>query len=111
MPDAAPDTVALEWPTAPALAVDQDLKPPVPRRRAQLTVPSSRPRYPTVVELDVLVDDRGAVAEAAWAGGETDSALVKAAVDCARAMEFYPALKGGTPVAVWCRQRFDFGAR
>jgi len=26
-------------------------------------------------------------------------------------MRFYPALRGGRPVAVWCRQRFEFGAR
>jgi len=36
---------------------------------------------------------------------------VFAAERCAWAMEFYPALLGGRPVDVWCRQRFEFVPR
>jgi TonB family protein len=63
-----------------------------------------------MVELDVRVDETGVVTDAHWAGGSADSSLVAAAIACAEAMAFYPAQLAGRPVAVWCRQRFDFGA-
>ncbi|TMQ68515.1 MAG: hypothetical protein E6K78_00770 [Candidatus Eisenbacteria bacterium] len=104
LPGAAPD--AVEWPAPPALDVDPGLKPPLPQARAPLEIPpGSRSGF---VELDVQVDERGTVSEARWAGGSADSAHVGAATRCARAMRFYPALRAGRPVAVWCRQRFDF---
>jgi TonB family protein len=99
---------ALPPPPPPGLAVDEGLKPPIPRARAALAVPAGARGF---VELDVRVDERGRVAAALPAGGSGDSALVRAATDCALGMSFYPALRAGRPVAVWCRQRFDFGVR
>jgi len=109
IPAPEPDSVQAPWPTPPPLAVDEDLKPPIPRDAATLRVPAgSRPGW---VEMDVRVDETGAVSDAEWAGGSQDSALVRAASDCAFAMRFFPAVQGGREVAVWCRQRFDFGRR
>jgi TonB family protein len=107
VPPPAPESVAVAWPAPPVLAVDEDLKPPIPRESARLRVPAgARPGW---VELDVRVDETGAVTDAEWAGGSPDTALVRAATDCAFAMRFFPAVLGGREVAVWCRQRFDFG--
>ena len=108
-PDAAPDTLTSEIPPPPPLAVDENLKPPIPRTGGRLDVPSRAPRG--VVELDVRVDEEGRVSDALWAAGSEDSSLVRAATECALGMNFYPALRAGRPVAVWCRQRFDFGGR
>lgn len=109
LPGAAPETLAIGAAEPPRLEVDDDLKPPLLRRAAPLHVPG-RVRAVSV-ELDVRVDEEGRVSDALWAGGADDSALVRAATDCALAMEFFPALQGGRRVAVWCRQRFDFGRR
>jgi len=106
-PAPAPDSLSMSWPAPPVLAVDEDLKAPIPRGTARLRVPAgARPGW---VELDVRVDETGAVTDAEWAGGSPDTALVRAATECAFAMRFFPALQGGREVAVWCRQRFDFG--
>ena len=102
------ETLAVPLPAPPALAVDEGLKPPIPRVRAPLAVPAGVRGF---VELDVRVDEQGRVASALRAGGSTDSTLVRAATECALGMRFYPALRAGRPVAVWCRQRFDFGDR
>jgi hypothetical protein len=51
------------------------------------------------------------VSDALWAEGSQDSTVVEAALACARGMRFYPALRSGRPIAVWCRQRFEFGMR
>jgi TonB family protein len=101
-----PETLATSFAPPPALEVDEGLKPPLPRSRAPLRVPAGARGF---VELDVQVDERGRVADARRAGGRDDPLLVRAAVECARGMHFYPALRAGKPVAVWCRQRFDFG--
>jgi len=101
---AAPENLA---PEPPRLQVDEGLKPPLVRRAAALRVPSRS----GAVELDVRVTEEGDVSDALWAGGSRDSALVAAAISCALEMRFYPALQGGRPVAVWCRQRFDFSGR
>jgi TonB family protein len=110
-PGAPPETLLPE-PSPPSLEIDGDLKPPILRERAALVMPPAHLRggRSVSVELDVQVDEAGNVASARWAGGAADSALVEAALECATRMRFYPALKAGRPVAVWCRQRFDFGA-
>jgi len=110
---AAPPETMLPEPAPPSLEIDGDLKPPILRERAPLVLPSAalRRERSVSVELDVRVDEAGNVADARWAGGGADSALVRAALDCAARMRFYPALRAGRPVAVWCRQRFDFGVR
>ena len=95
-------------PPPPALTVDPDLKPPILRTPALLELPASRTKVPRSVELDVRVAEDGTVSDALWAGGSDDSVLVRAAVESALGMRFYAALKAGRPVAVWCRQRFDF---
>lgn len=104
--ESAPDTLAFTPAPPPGLIVDQGLKPPLLRAEAPLAVPVGARG---TVELDVRVDEQGAVSEARWAAGSRDPALMRAATDCARAMRFFPAERAGRPVAVWCRQRFDFG--
>jgi hypothetical protein len=110
LPSAAPDTLAVEPPAPPPLEIDPGLKPPLLRTAARLVRPADS-RARAAVELDVRVSETGEVTDALWAAGAGDTALVGAARACALRMRFYPALKGGRPVAVWCRQRFDFGAR
>ena len=109
LPGAEPAAVDTSLPDPPALAVDPELKPPILRSAGTLRVPARlRAAW---VELDVRVDEGGSTTDALWAGGSSDSALVAAAVDCALEMRFFPALREGRPVAVWCRQRFDFEKR
>jgi hypothetical protein len=108
-PGAPPDTLAVSPAEPPLLAVDEDLKPPIPRDRARLTLPAGA--RAARVELDVRVDEGGDVSDAIWAGGSRDSALVAAATTCALAMRFHPAERAGRRVAVWCRQEFDFTRR
>jgi hypothetical protein len=113
LPEAPPDSVLPELPSPPALAIDDNLKPPVLRTPALLRLPASlRKRdHAASVELDVRVDESGGVSDALWAGGSQDSVLVQSAIECALQMRFYSALLAGQPVAVWCRQRFDFAPR
>ena len=105
-PEVEPTADSLPSSPPPALVVDEHLRPPLPRTRAPLAVP---PGARGSVELDVRVNELGEVSEIRWAEGSRDRALVRAATDCARAMRFFPAERAGRPVAVWCRQRFDFG--
>jgi TonB family protein len=93
----------------PALTLEGNLVPPTLRSANPLRVP--RGVHGESVELEVRVDESGAVGDVQWAGGSRDSALVRAAAECAAAMRFFPATRGGRPVVVWCRQRFDFGSR
>ena len=109
LPDAGPAAPDSTPPAAPGLAVDPDLKPPILRAPGRLVVPPHGPR--AVVELDVRVAEDGSTSDALWAGGSNDSALVAAATECALEMRFFPAMREGRPVAVWCRQRFDFASR
>lgn len=104
---ASAEPQAGEWPEPPTLEVDDGLKPPIPRGSSRLIVP--RGADPGWIELDVRIDENGAVSDVAWAGGAIDSSRVEAATACAFAMRYFPALQDGRAVAVWCRQRFDFG--
>lgn len=106
LPEAAPDTVE-PGVAASAPPATTALQPPIPRRAATLILPRGV-RAPAEVELDVRVDADGQVRDVRWAAGAVDTALVGAADRCARSMSFYPALLGGRPVEVWCRQRFEF---
>lgn len=85
-------------------AEPDSLQPPIARGPARLVLPA-RSRRGDAVELDVRVDEQGLVSDALWVGGSRDSALVAAATDAALGMRFFPALRRGRPVAVWCRQR------
>lgn len=113
LPEAAPDTLLPEAPSPPVLQVEPGLLPPVLREAATLTLPAGLTgvrdhRFESVM-LDVRVSETGEVTDVLGAGGSADSALVEAASACVKRMRFYPARRGGEPVAVWCRQRFDFG--
>jgi len=107
-PVAASDTLSADF-TPPALEISDDLKPPLLRDAPALQAPRGARRQ--FVEIDVRVDEAGDVSDALWAEGSQDSTLVEAALACARGMRFYPALRAGRPIAVWCRQRFEFGTR
>ena len=109
LPEAGPAPLDSTPPSPPSLAVDPDLKPPILRSPGRLVVPAGARR--AVVELDVRVAEDGSTSDALWAGGSRDSLLVAAAIECALEMRFYPALREGRAVAVWCRQRFDFVPR
>jgi hypothetical protein len=112
LPDASQDTMpSSPPPPPPMLEIDDNLKPPILKSSAVVTVPSGyrRGRSTESVELDVRVDEAGDVTDALWAGGSDDSVLVQSATECALHMRFYPALQSGRAVPVWCRQRFDFG--
>jgi TonB family protein len=109
LPVPSPSEVEEPAPSPPPLELDPRLEPPLPRHVATLRVPRHVRR--ASVDLDVRVAEDGSVSDALWAGGSADSALVEAAIECARSMTFFPARQAGRAVAVWCRQRFDFGAR
>jgi TonB family protein len=108
-----PDATPAPPPPAPSegggLPTDDALHAPIPRRAGTLVVPTGGASG--TVELDVLVDPLGRVVDVRWADGVRDTALVRAAERCAETMTFYPALLRGAPVAVWCRQRFEFSPR
>jgi hypothetical protein len=107
-PRPEPGPLPSEDQSAPGLAIDPALKPPILRGPGVLTVPAGH--AVGSVDLDVLVNERGEVEEALPARAGADTTLVAAARRCALGMRFYPALRAGRPVAVWCRQRFDVGA-
>ena len=86
------------------LPSDDRLHPPVPRASTLLQLAGARGRW---VELDVRVDENGAVSDVEVAGGDADSALVHAAIAAARATRWYPARRAGRAVAVWSRQRLE----
>jgi hypothetical protein len=88
------------------LASDDELRPPLPRSAASLRLRAPRRGE---VELDVRIDEQGEVTDALPAGGDADPATVRAAIDAALGQRWYPATRGGRPVAVWCRQRYEVG--
>lgn len=107
VPEAAPaEPPAAAW-EPESLEIDEGLKPPIPKEPARVRPPAARGGG-SRVDLDVRIDEAGEVTDAMWAGGSADSSDVRAAIDCALGMHFHPALQGGRPVAVWCRQRFAF---
>ncbi len=109
LPRALPESLPPLEESPPTLEVDPGLKPPVLRRPGVLALPPAWRGARGSVDLDVRVDESGRVSDVVWTGGIGDTALVAAARRCALGMTFYPALRAGRPVAVWCRQRFDLG--
>jgi hypothetical protein len=104
-----PEPAALEEsePRAPEASRDDDeLRPPIPRGPAIVRLSGARAGW---LELDVRVDENGEVTDAIAVGGDADSATVRAATESALAMRWFPAVRRGRPVAVWCRQRFETG--
>lgn len=105
---ARPEAANLPEERGGGLALDDDLQPPIPRGVTPLRLPAARRGW---VELDVRVDERGEVSDAElFAASSDDSAAAATAIQAALTMRFHPALKRGEPVAVWARQRFEFGA-
>src|SRR5262249_47446368 len=92
--------------------VDPALTPPLRLAAGALSAPHDAHGMPLngSVLLDVQVRERGNVTPVSRAGGSNDSALVRAPTATVRGMPFPPARRGEEPVAVGCRQRFDFGA-
>ena len=113
LPEPEPDTLippaVLPVRSAPVLEVDPGLKAPVLVRPARLDLPPAGARGKRSIEFDVRVSETGEVTDVLPAGASGDPALVAAARECVLRMRFLPALRGGERVAVWCRQRFDFG--
>lgn len=105
-PEPTPAALPPELPPPPSLVIEAPLSPPVLVESSPLRVPPGARR--AWIELDVHVDEAGQVSEVSWAGGSRDPGLLRAAIECAQSMRFRPASRGGTPAAVWCRQRFDF---
>lgn len=93
-------------PASGALAADDELRAPIVREGARVDRARAKRGW---VELDVRVDEEGAVSDAMFADGAADSVAVDAAIEATLAMRFWPASQNGRPVAVWCRQRFEFG--
>jgi hypothetical protein len=113
LPEALPDSQPPPETALPGLDVNPGLVPPVLRTPGTLTLPSGWRGARASVDLDVRVDETGRVSDVlpVPAGGDSAVAgggLVEAARLCARGMRFYPALRGGRAVPVWCRQRFEF---
>jgi TonB family protein len=93
-------------PAARAAGSAAPFQPPVLRQKCRLETPPGR--HGGVVDLELRVNELGSIDEFRFAGGDADTVLIRAALDCVRVMRFYPAMRGGTPVAAWCRQRFTF---
>lgn len=108
-PDASPAPVAAGGSAAPAPAADPSFQPPVLRQKCTLVTPPGR--HGGVIELDLRVNQDGRVDEFRLVGGDRDSLLLGATVECLKAMRFYPARRGGQPVSAWSRQRFTFASR
>ncbi len=84
---------------------------PVVQRQANPVYPpiALRQRLDGVVELSVLVDEKGNVADAKLVSGAGGKAgLNEAAIDSVRKRKYRPALKDGVPVKVWVPVRVQF---
>jgi protein TonB len=86
------------------LPVDESLHPPVLEEGPRWPLESHARGW---VDLDVLVDESGAVTDVHVVGGTADAATQRSAIDAARLLRYRPARRGDVAVAVWCRQRFD----
>jgi hypothetical protein len=111
-PDASPTPVAPGADGAPAASspgADQAFQPPVLRQKCALVTPPGR--HGGVIELELRVNEEGRVDEFRLVGGDRDSLLLGATVECLKVLRFYPARRGGQPVSAWSRQRFTFDSR
>jgi periplasmic protein TonB len=101
-PEAAPAEPPVSSTPLERLPADDQLRPPVLRSAPPPPPAGARGGW---MEFDVRVDEQGAVSDVEPAGGSADSALVRAAAAAVRATRWYPATRGGQPVAVWSRLR------
>ncbi len=90
---------------------DTGVIPPVLERTPNLVYPpiALRQRIEGVVELNVLVDEKGNVTDAQVVSGVgTKAGLNEAAVDNVKRRRYRPAVKDGVPVKVWMSIRVKF---
>ncbi len=90
---------------------DTGVTPPVPDKTPPLVYPpiALRQRIEGVVELSVLVDDRGVVTETQIVtSAGTRSGLDEAAIENAKKRKYRPATLDGVPVKVWMPLRVQF---
>jgi hypothetical protein len=106
-----PEALPAEPPPAPAaergrdaLLLDDELRPPIARGPTPFVVRGTRRGW---VELDVRVGEDGMVTDAECIAHDADSVTVAAAVEAALATRYWPAVRRGVAVAVWCRQRYE----
>ena len=87
-------------PGAAPLDTAAPLLPPTLREDAPARMPEGFPlTTPVVVELELTLDEAGAVTQATLVG-DAPPELAAAALDAARRLRFQPATSGGTPVSV-----------
>jgi TonB family protein len=109
--EAPPPSVAPAKPGALVDLADAGVVPPMVDRQPQLVYPpiALRQRVGGVVELNVLVDEKGNVADVTVvtpAGGK--AGLTEAAVESAKRRHYRPGTKDGVPVRVWVPVRVRF---
>ena len=110
-PTEAPPSVIPVKPGALVALTDAGVVPPVVDRQSQLVYPpiALRQRMDGTVELNVLVDEKGNVADVTVvtpAGGRTG--LNEAAVENVKRRHYRPATRDGVPVRVWVPVRVRF---
>lgn len=107
---AAPAPAALK-PGALVNLNDVGVIPPTVDRQAPLTYPpvALRQKVEGVVELNVLVDEKGSVVDAQVVSGVAGRAgLNEAAVDNVKKRRYRAAMKDGVPVKVWIPVKVNF---
>jgi TonB family protein len=89
---------------------DPGVAPPVAERKVAPQYPpiAMQQRMQGSVELSVLVDEKGNVAEVKLVKGALGVGLNQAAVDSVKKWRYRPATKDGVPVKVWISLRVDF---
>jgi TonB family protein len=110
-PTEAPPSVAPAKPGALVDIADAGVLPPTVDRQPQLVYPpiALRQRVDGIVELNVLVDEKGNVADVTVvtpAGGR--AGLTEAAVENVKKRHYRPGTKDGVPVRVWVSVRVRF---
>jgi TonB family protein len=110
-PTEAPPSVAPVKPGTLVAITDAGVVPPVVDRQPSPPYPpiALRQRVEGVVELNVLVDEKGNVADVVVvtpAGGK--AGLNEAAVENVKRRHYRPATKDGSPVRVWVSVRVRF---
>jgi len=110
-PTEAPPTLAPIKPGTLVTLSDPGVVAPVVDRQPQLIYPpiALRQRVDGIVELNVLVDEKGSVADVAVvtpAGGR--AGLTEAAVENVKRRHYRPGTKDGIPIRVWVSVRVRF---
>jgi TonB family protein len=110
-PTEAPPSLAPVKPGSLVTLSDPGVVAPVVDRQPQLIYPpiALRQRVDGIVELNVLVDEKGAVADVSVvtpAGGR--AGVTEAAIENVKRRHYRPATKDGVPVRVWVAVRVRF---